>query len=337
MSIDGNGPAQSAGDRRVGPERTHRAAGDAMRWARGVPALVALALGVAACTGGNDAADRDAGAASPGSAAAPVTMTIAPAPSVGDDAVGLPASSPTEAVEEFVAAEATRDHQRAFALLAATDRAAAGSAAGWRAAHKAMPRLRGVTIGTVSTTPTAPGLAVVDGANAVTVDGTVAFEPQLDDVVGLVPAQADARWVVVPEDGGWRVDWAESTFRGRYPARNDHTVDDAVRRAVENWIVSRRACPSGPVSGEYAGGLLGSVGLAGRLCRTSGAVRTAAVLPLGDAQSATVVAAFGPEADLWARSVDVDAGVALRAVVAPLGDTWVVLGVFPAAPAVAGR
>ena len=48
---------------------------------------------------------------------------------------------------------------------------------------------------------------------------------------------------------------------------------------------------------------------------------------LDDAMTAQVVAAFGPDALGWARSVELTGAAELSVVTAPLGDRWVVVGV----------
>ena len=45
-----------------------------------------------------------------------------------------------------------------------------------------------------------------------------------------------------------------------------------------------------------------------------------------------VVAAFGDQSSDWARVVTVSGSHPLRAVLAPLGDTWIVIGVLAAPP-----
>ena len=52
-------------------------------------------------------------------------------------------------------------------------------------------------------------------------------------------------------------------------------------------------------------------------------------LPLEAIDAAPFLAAFGPEASTWARVVTVTEPVPLRAVVAPIGQEWLVIGVLP--------
>lgn len=52
-------------------------------------------------------------------------------------------------------------------------------------------------------------------------------------------------------------------------------------------------------------------------------------LPLDALDAAPFLAAFGPEATSWARVVAVTDPVPLRAVVAPIGQEWLVIGVLP--------
>ena len=51
-------------------------------------------------------------------------------------------------------------------------------------------------------------------------------------------------------------------------------------------------------------------------------------MPLEDAaDAAPFLAAFGPEVGIWARVVDVETPIALRLVLAPIGEQWRVVGV----------
>jgi hypothetical protein len=273
-----------------------------------------VAIAVTACSSGGGGQQADLGAT-------PSTATTAPTASSPEDRFGAvtepeaplgnPAPTPQEAVIGFVSAEQAGDYRAAFSLLAAPDRAEARSAAGWRSEHKRIPALISATV--TETVHVAPDRAEVRGP--------VSLQPRLDPIAGLVPASADATWVVLAEDGGWRVNYAEAAFKGHY-------LDDdaAATSAVSRWASSRQQC--GRVDAEYPGGLAGAAGLANRLCKAPGAVAVGQPGPLKGPETAPVVAAFGPEAELWAKVVPVTDPVPMRAVVAPIGDRWTVIGLL---------
>jgi hypothetical protein len=148
--------------------------------------------------------------------------------------------------------------------------------------------------------------------------------PVLDEVVGLVPAHATATWVAVHEGGVWRVSLEDSSLQPVWPS------DATAAAAVEDWARARQECQSGEAIGEFAGGVLGSPAIADALCKRDGDVRVGGAEQLDGTDGAPVFAAFGAEAQAWARVVEVSDPTPLRAVVAPLGDTWLVVAVLPA-------
>jgi hypothetical protein len=58
-------------------------------------------------------------------------------------------------------------------------------------------------------------------------------------------------------------------------------------------------------------------------------VRAGAVAPLAQVDAAPLQTSFGADVVSWARTVTVEGPVPLRAVVAPVDDTWTVVGVLP--------
>lgn len=251
-------------------------------------------------------------------------------PTVADDGtVNAPPSavaaapSPEEAVLRFVQAEASRDDDTAFGLLAAGDRASVGSSGTWQRRHADLPRLRSATVDSVAAGESGdpPTLAVT---------GTVRFEPSLDEVRGLVPAVADASWQVAREDGGYRVAFGASRFEPRLPDAGQIPAE------VSSWVQARQSagCEAFTTGGsrppgQWSGGLLGVPGKATRLCGRSGSVQLGPAGRFTDPTEATpIVAAFGPESLDWARVVSVTAPAPMRIVVAPLDDRWVIVGVL---------
>jgi hypothetical protein len=146
------------------------------------------------------------------------------------------------------------------------------------------------------------------------------LRPQLDEVIGLVPAEAELTMATVQEDGQWRVRFADSRLEPVY-------LDDATAAAdTRAWVARRAGCMP---ADEYDGGLLGAgaASLAEQLCGAAepvavGAVRALTISPDAD----PYIAAFGPEVLDWARVVPVSSPVELDVVVAPVGERWLVIG-----------
>ena len=71
---------------------------------------------------------------------------------------------------------------------------------------------------------------------------------------------------------------------------------------------------------------------AAALCETDGEIRVTDPVTLDTVVGVEpVLAAFGPEASVWARVVTVQAPRHLDVVTAPVGDEWVVIGVADSA------
>ena len=137
------------------------------------------------------------------------------------------------------------------------------SRAGWTAAHAQLPVVRGYTLGTVRA-----------GEGRALVDSTVELRPELDPVVGLVPGTVVATWVVLAEDGGWRVDFAESTLMPQYPPA------DVAPAAARAWVAERAGC------GDKArAALLGAGTLADELCDARGRPQVGAPVALEPSES----------------------------------------------------
>jgi hypothetical protein len=245
----------------------------------------------------------------------PASPEVSPSPA---PASGGGAPSATEAVERFLDAEATGRFDASFLLLSTADRAAYRSAARWTQAHSSLPPVTGH--GPVSSETAA-------GPDRVEVATPLDLEPALDEVVGLVPARADALWVVVREDGVWRVSLAESVLDAAWP-----DDDDAPGR-VRSWAAAVQDCDDGAAAGlAWQGGLIGTPAVAADLCDQQGRVRLGPVEPLDPVDAAPFTAAFGEDIVDLARVVPVLSPVELRAVAAPLGDEWLVVGALPPPP-----
>lgn len=226
---------------------------------------------------------------------------------------GADATDPRAAVEGFLEAEIELDFTSSFGFLSAATRAEYGSPERWVAAHAdVLPPVRAYEIEEVEDP---------DGGGQAEVAALVTFEPSLDQVVGLVPERSQVRWVTASDGGSWGVDLGTSSFEPLYPS------DDAAPAAVRAWAEAHQACGPAP---SWDGNLVGSPALADSLCGAEGAVEVGDPAPLAEVDASPVLAAFGPGASDWARVVPVTAPSELRAVVAPIGQQWLVIGVLPA-------
>jgi hypothetical protein len=236
-------------------------------------------------------------------AATPPSPFVLGAPAA-PEAPSAAAATPSAAVEGFLRAEQAGDFATSFGLLATADRTAQQSRAGWAAAHAEMPVIRGFALG-----------AVRVGSRA-EVDTTLVLKPELDEVVGLVPAAATATWIVLPEDGGWRVDFAESTLTPQFPS------PDAAPAAARAWIDHRSGC-----HGRARARLLGVGSLADEVCAARGSVGVGTAIALEPGESSDpFLAAYGPDVFTWARVVPFVSPSRAGAVLAPLGPRWRVIG-----------
>ncbi|MDP8959659.1 MAG: hypothetical protein M3N51_10820, partial [Actinomycetota bacterium] len=162
---------------------------------------------------------------------------------------------------------------------------------------------------------------VREEAGQVQVETLMELEPGLDHVMGLVPARAEGIWVSQEESEGWRVLLDQSALRPLYPE------EEGAAEAVGHWVRARQGCGEGR---QHPAGLLGVPSLADQLCGSQGEPRLGQVGQVEQLEAAPFLAAFGPEFQQWARVVPVAAPVPLRAVVAPIGDGWTVIGVLAA-------
>lgn len=289
----------------------------ARRTGRGRLALVALAsvaLGVALATGVSALGDRRA--TPPVTDAA--TTEEAPDLRVGTAEPGRPAASAEAAVTAFLDAERAGDFARSYLLLSAADRDEYRTTAGWVAAHAdVMPPVVDYTVE-----------AATADASRGSVDTLLALESGLDTVTGLVPARARVRWVVLAEDGGWAVALSASTVEPLYPPAQGAAA------AVRAWAASHQACAP---SGEHTL-LLGQPALAAQLCGATGVVSVGDPAPFTEGfDTSSFLAAYGEPVLDWALVVPVSGPVDLRAVVGPIGDEWIVVGVLAAGSNEPGR
>jgi len=146
------------------------------------------------------------------------------------------------------------------------------------------------------------------------------LDARLDPVLGLVPARATGTWATVSEEAGVRVHYAGSTLQPRWPS------DEGVAEAVDTWARARAACRT---EAQADAPLLGTRGLADRLCGAGGQVELGAPGPLVEGErTVPLLDAYGPEVFAWARAVDVLAPEPMTVVAGPVGEEWRVVAVL---------
>lgn len=226
----------------------------------------------------------------------------------GEVAAGTPAASPTDAVGQFLAAEASGDFAASYSVLTEDQRSQYGSAAAWTNAHADFLPVTGYEI---------------VGERGDRVSTEVEYRSSLDEVVGLVPARASVEWVVVQEPGGWLVDFDASSVEPLYP-------DDAdAPAAVSEWAQAHQEC-SEPE--QYDGALVATADLrraAETLCDSTARIATGDAEALDEFDASPFVSAFGTDAISWARAVPLRGPAELTVVVAPVDDRWLVVGLLP--------
>ncbi len=225
-------------------------------------------------------------------------------------ASGAPASSPVSAVEGFLAAEATGDFARSWALLAAEDRARFLTPAGWEAAHEQIPPVTGFQVGPIAEDESVPRCC----------------SSRPDSMASSV----SYRLALSPRGGPHQRTAAGAVAFSRSELRPLHLDDGGATGAALAWALDRQACDDRPPSQH--GALVGVPGLATQLCGTTGEPSAAALSALPPADATRFVSAFGAAVTDWARVVHLDGPVAMRAVLAPVGEQWLVVGVLPATP-----
>jgi len=273
--------------------------------------LVAVSLAASLALVGCGGEEKEsAGSRTPSRSATPV-----PAAKGTNDAVmttdpvaaQAPAASAGEAITRYLDAEIAGDFATSWALLSSEDRDDVGTFDAWRDQHSVAPRV------TFSSVVSAPGVEPIVTETA--------FEPRIDETVGVVAGSARITWATVAEGGGFTVDRTGTKADAHYPAET-LAAGDAV-----DWLerVRKDAPPIG-----YTGSLLGDAALVEQLVEDDGAYEATTTIELEDWATPELVAnAFGPGANTWARIVHLDGATPFDAVMAPYGDRWVVVGVVP--------
>jgi hypothetical protein len=273
---------------------------------------VGVVGGLVAARGGGEEASEPAPSPLESIVPQPGATSADFAGSAGDSAdIDVDTPTPTDAVTTYLDREISGDSAGSFAVLSSSTRGAVGSGDAWVEGSADRPRFLRYDLASPPAEPT---------TTAATVESTVQLEPRLDEIGGLVPGRAEVRWSVVFEDEQWRVDLDATTVTPILPS------EDGAAVAALHWAQARQRCAC---ADEFEGSLIGSPSIAERLCGVDGPVSTGRPEPLDSfAASASIVAAFGPEADTWARVVPVTTAAGeLQVVTAPLGDRWVVVGI----------
>ncbi len=260
------------------------------------PALLTVAVALAATFAGCSS-DAEAGSAE--------AKTDA---SLSDGAT--PAPSAQAAVESLLRAEQAGDRVKSFRLLAPASRATYPSEVEWTRRRNELPAVTGFSV----------DKEVEDG----TVAALVEHRPGLDPFVGLSAARERQVWKVVKSDAGWLVE-AEPTVEVLLP-------DEAgASSAALQWARAVQACDRPAARAAQATDLVvGAATGPDQLCRTSGAVAAArAARTPGGPGTQPLVAEYGADVLEWSRTVAITGGPRpFSLVLAPLGDTWKVVGVF---------
>jgi hypothetical protein len=226
-------------------------------------------------------------------------------------------TSATDAAAQFGQAVVDGRVDDAFALLATDERGRVGSALRFRELLSEDEPWQSMEV-------VAPGTGSVGGGDVVAL--RVTHEPGLDEIHGLTAPSVIVQLPVIREGSSWRVRWERRRVESRYAADEARLQSD-----VTAWVADRqRSCGAKAPNSEYAGGLLGVVGLANALCRTTAPPTVAAVgdiYTLDDPQP--LLDAFGSASFDWARVVSLSAPTPMDVIAAPVGDRWLVVGVAP--------
>lgn len=236
----------------------------------------------------------------------------------------VPAAEPVDgpaAVSAFLAAQVDERPDDAYALLDEASRRRFPTVAAWSTSRPLQVRPSAFEL--VGSRP-----AEGEATGAVDVEVLAFHEPSLDFFAGLVPARSRQTWRATPEGGRWRVS-AEPLALPLHPSAEGATA------VAARWLVASAACaPDQARSDEVLDLLLGPADLAARPCQAPGPWVAGSPVGLDQvADAGPFVAAFGPDAALWARAVPATGPApGFFVVLAPVGDRWQVIGVAGGRP-----
>lgn len=224
------------------------------------------------------------------------------------DAQSQPRSTPTEALDALLAAERNNDHAASFALLSPAARQSYKDVADWTRSRSLVPSVTGYSL----LTPEEDDQPVAE----------VTHMPGLDGVIGLSAAKEIQTWRAQKVSGGWLLD-GDPRIKPVLP-------DDAVATATaRQWAEAVQACDQQRAKQLQAvERVFGTADNASNLCGSSGVVVAGqATNAQSGPQTADLVAQYGPEVLQWARAVSLTVPVPFTVVLAPIGDTWRVVGI----------
>lgn len=163
----------------------------------------------------------------------------------------------------------------------------------------------------------------IEGSEGAQVVALVSHDPVLDPFQGLVPARERQTWTAVEVDGGWLV--------GPQPATEYLLPPDArAASAASDWVRAVQACEEDAPRAQQAVDILFNASTEyPSVCGISGPVEAGAVQTLDAGPgSADLVAQYSSDVLSWARVVPISIGdLHLAVIMAPIGDSWEVLGV----------
>ena len=217
------------------------------------------------------------------------------------------------ALRLFLDANAKGDFASSYRLLDKAGRDRWKSVASWTDAQADRSPVTGVKVGGER-----PGRS---GTVEVTAD--VTHPAAIDPFDGLTPGRTVEVWRASREGGAWRIAAGPVSVRPVLPS--DRTAPDTVQAWVERLT---RCDDPGATALQAVPDLVGPADLAQAPCRERGTWKAAGARAFeDDADLQPYVAAFGSDVQTWARVVPVQGpSIRFAVVVAPLGDTWRVLG-----------
>lgn len=215
-----------------------------------------------------------------------------------------PANSIGEAVTTVLAAEQQNDPAKSFALLAPDSRKDYKDVAGWSNRLKELPAVTGFKL---------------DKSNGTSQVATVNHKAGLDPFIGLSPAQERQTWKGAKFPKGWLLS-ADPQTDPILPG------DDKAPPAAKAWVEAVQACDQARATAMQAISTLFAA-VTPTICKVPGVVATGNVEKLAEGPASTnIVAQYTPDALTWARVVPVTGPVAVKVILAPIGNEWKVLG-----------
>jgi hypothetical protein len=294
-----------------------RGAGRIARQGAVVAAGLALGVGGIVVFGNDDGPSYTPG--TPSVTAFSFATTVPEGPSRDAEVVPVLATEPADAasaVTAFLQPLADGTPEQAYALLDEPSRKRFPTMAAW--IQSQADRANPVTfeVGDARPNSERPG--------AFEVDLTATHRPSLDATRGLVPGRSSSMWLVRREADAWRVSAEPLSFRPVLPA------ESAATDVVQAWVSLLAACEQSTAAQlQVRANLYGPSTFVQAPCQQRGTWSAGQPVGLDSTPDPRAfLAAFGPEVGTWARLVPVQGpGSKFLAAVAPMGDSWRVMGV----------